>query len=895
MTLRRFITISLLIIMIGTVSVGANYLYNFDLNSFREEIETIASERISKPISLGKAHFSIKHGPAFAFDSVKIGSPEDNFSLNVEKVFFRLKTLPLLFGEILFSEILLEEPDVAIRIQKEESKPARLLIDERLFTGELVNSLRIHNGTVRITDVRGSGQPEKLVIENIRLSINDLALEQTGRINAKATIVHLGVSSPLTIEGEYSPAKANADWTEAVYRFELNAKHLDAKKLNSWLNAQQAAFSLRGYADLNLQFDGEAQKGVNFAAKLTGEKLDLVTASTETAPTKISEATLGGRIRYDRETATLEGVSFILETGRGRLEIKNQSRLSLTGRMLNSIVSEGQLSARLSTANKSSTPAFFSHNFTAAYKINLSRTKTGWQTTNSEFSLPGIEAKFHGHWNSNDDQYFSLKVDIPDVALTAVTALMPGLSRLNLTGKIDAQLNLDGSATRPLHTVGSLKLSDVHLAIPGPLADLNKLNGSIRINNANLSAKALQAELGNSPISVDLELPDLANPDVTLHVLSDSIRADELIFTSQTRYLKHIDGIVRLADSTVFLGPIYVKMDGGTDATVNGTVKNFAAVEVYLDIQGRHGNIDEIIGLWENTHPKPVTVRPTSKHKVRLTIDIDTESGQISGMPFDRATSQIVLRDDAIVIGPIRFRLEDGEGIGQVLLIKQQDGSSLLKISGTAKNVAAQTVYHQLLKRRGLVSGRLSGDFYLEGIAGKQFLPTSLGAFSMQIDDGRLYKLTGLAKVLHILNLYPLLTENVKGKGLPYKTITFNADLNRGILATEDFLLHGDIMNLSMAGNYDLINSTVNFDMAAMPLRTVDSLISHIPIAGWLLTGKQKALVVAHFNMTGSADDPDIESVPLESVTTPVLGILKRVFTFPVKIITDPEEVLINK
>ena len=68
------------------------------------------------------------------------------------------------------------------------------------------------------------------------------------------------------------------------------------------------------------------------------------------------------------------------------------------------------------------------------------------------------------------------------------------------------------------------------------------------------------------------------------------------------------------------------------------------------------------------------------------------------------------------------------------------------------------------------------------------------------IEDGRLYKLTALAKILHILNLYPLLTENVKGKGLPYETISFNTNLNRGILATEDFLMHGDIMNLSMTG-----------------------------------------------------------------------------------------------
>lgn len=61
----------------------------------------------------------------------------------------------------------------------------------------------------------------------------------------------------------------------------------------------------------------------------------------------------------------------------------------------------------------------------------------------------------------------------------------------------------------------------------------------------------------------------------------------------------------------------------------------------------------------------------------------------------------------------------------------------------------------------------------------------------MKIEDGRLQKLTGLAKILQILNLYPILTENVQGKGLPYDTISFNTDLSHGTLATEDFLLKG--------------------------------------------------------------------------------------------------------
>lgn len=46
-----------------------------------------------------------------------------------------------------------------------------------------------------------------------------------------------------------------------------------------------------------------------------------------------------------------------------------------------------------------------------------------------------------------------------------------------------------------------------------------------------------------------------------------------------------------------------MKMDGGTEVTVNGTVKNFTSADIELDIKGKHGNIDEIIALWQNDHP----------------------------------------------------------------------------------------------------------------------------------------------------------------------------------------------------------------------------------------------------------------------------------------------------
>ena len=335
-------------------------------------------------------------------------------------------------------------------------------------------------------------------------------------------------------------------------------------------------------------------------------------------------------------------------------------------------------------------------------------------------------------------------------------------------------------------------------------------------------------------------------------------------------------------------------MDGGAEATVNGTVKNFTAADLELDIKGRHWNVDKIIALWQNDHPIPLIKDPVVLGSLK--IDISTDSGQISGMHFEQATSQIVRRNSSLVIGPIHFQVGSGEGLGQVLVVDQDDGSSLLKISANLKNFDAQIVHQQILKRNGLVSGRLNADFYLEGMTGKQFLPTSLGTFTIEIKDGQLHELNGISKVLHILNIYPILTENIGDKGLPFDTISFNTKLDKGILSTEDLLLKGDIMNLSMTGEHNLISNTVNYDLGAMPLRSVDNILTHIPIAGWLLTGgSQNALVVVHFKITGNADDPDVKAAPIESLTAPVIGILKRAFTFPVKIITDPMKVIINK
>jgi uncharacterized protein involved in outer membrane biogenesis len=899
MSIRRFFLISILTILLGSTILGGVYLYTFDLNSFRTEIETLASEKLARPLTLGKAHLSLKHGPAFAFDQVKIGTAEDDIFLTVDKLFFRVQALPLLSGKVLFSEILLENPDFTVRANRPKSKKTPNQTDQnlRFFSEDPIKSLRVINGKIHLSGINVHGQSEEIRIENLRFNIDDFSFVSAGSIKASATLIYRGVRSPFSLNGNYNPDQKTTTWLDTFYQVQLNIDNLSAKKLTDKLQTDQSDITLKGLFDLNLKAEGIPGKGVTFSSTLTGKNLNLLTTSP--SPLVISAAQMDGFIQYKGDTLTLKDIRVSLETGPGHLESKHQIQATLSDNRVIRISSRGNISSTRSKSNSEPSPPFYDQSLATSYQAVFTRTEFGENSVQGDLLFPGIKLLFDSQWHDDEKYPFDLTFDVTDASTIAVTDLLPQfdqIKKLNLYGRFGAHLKLSGANGKITKTTGNLDLDDVHLAIPGPLADLSELNGSIQIDNQTITAKSLQANLGVSPITIDLTIPDFKSSDVTLHVLADSIRADALVFPSTKHYLRQVDGVVKLAENAVILGPIYVKMDGGTDATVSGTIRNFSAAEIDLDIKGRHGNIDEIIGLWSHDNDLPAPPPPEhKKHPGSLTIDIVTDSGQISGMPFEHATSQIVRRNKTLDIGPIHFKNGEGSGIGRVLIENQDDGHSKLKISGDLKDIDANAVYNQLLKRQGLVSGKLSGDFYLEGLSGKKFLPTSSGTFTVQIDDGRLHKLTGLSKILHVLNLYPLLTENVQGKGLPYKKITFNAKLAKGILSSEDFLMAGDIMNLSLTGQYNIIESKVDFDLAAMPLRSVDSILSRIPIAGWLLTGDQKSLVIAYFKMTGNAADPDVTSVPLDSVTTPVIGILKRVFSFPVKIVTDPGKAILNQ
>jgi hypothetical protein len=59
--------------------------------------------------------------------------------------------------------------------------------------------------------------------------------------------------------------------------------------------------------------------------------------------------------------------------------------------------------------------------------------------------------------------------------------------------------------------------------------------------------------------------------------------------------------------------------------------------------------------------------------------------------------------------------------------------------------------------------------------------------------------------------------------------------------------------------------------------------LSHLPIAGYIITGKDKAFLSYIYEVKGELDDPKIEAVPIKGLGENFLGIIQRLLETPMR------------
>jgi len=123
----------------------------------------------------------------------------------------------------------------------------------------------------------------------------------------------------------------------------------------------------------------------------------------------------------------------------------------------------------------------------------------------------------------------------------------------------------------------------------------------------------------------------------------------------------------------------------------------------------------------------------------------------------------------------------------------------------------------------------------------------------------------------------------LKTRGLPFHGITADFQIKDGVATTDDFLVDSDAMRITGIGQIDLAKNQIDAKIGVHPLVAIDVVLSKIPIAGYILTGKDKAFLSFVYEVKGDLDEPKIEAIPAKSLGEGIAGIIKRLLETPVR------------
>jgi hypothetical protein len=302
------------------------------------------------------------------------------------------------------------------------------------------------------------------------------------------------------------------------------------------------------------------------------------------------------------------------------------------------------------------------------------------------------------------------------------------------------------------------------------------------------------------------------------------------------------------------------------------------------------GNILAGISDRKKNAAQKLDVRDTSGKGLPYEMDLEVfvDAGRLKNLRFGPFHALARLKDGQFAIE--RGRLDFPTGLAAVESSEETGGSRryqgylrfddlplgpLLDALGAGEMGA---VVEGPLDVAGYVYGR-GGDF-------SGLVDSMRGNMALEAGPGIIRKSNVMSQVLQLLNIKNILTLDFSdiNQGIPFDLMEGYFHVENGTVRTDDFILKSPVLNAASTGKLSLRDQTVDAKLAVQPFGTVDSLVSKIPIAGYILTGKEKSLVSYSFDVTGSVRDPKVTYVPLVDLPASFFGYIKRILLTPARI-----------
>ena len=276
------------------------------------------------------------------------------------------------------------------------------------------------------------------------------------------------------------------------------------------------------------------------------------------------------------------------------------------------------------------------------------------------------------------------------------------------------------------------------------------------------------------------------------------------------------------------------------------------------------------------------------KHKaIEIHAKISIKKGKIRGFSFAPLKADLVLKNGRIYLTHCEFRSSHAEMRLSGNFKEKPIPETIFHTYIKMVDQPAEEIFRAFGKKEAPLFGKLDFEayFYSKGEDWQGMLSNLTGSANILIKDGRIKKSNMFIKILEILSInkvFERVPADMEKKGFYFKSMGCSGIIDKGVFSTDNFLLKSPIFNGAGAGSIDLTSNQLDGSIGIAPFKTVDSIVSHIPLLGHILTGKNKAFITYYFQIHGSITEPEVKYVPFKNLGKGTIRMIKKLLLAPV-------------
>jgi uncharacterized protein YhdP len=496
--------------------------------------------------------------------------------------------------------------------------------------------------------------------------------------------------------------------------------------------------------------------------------------------------------------------------------------------------------------------------------------------------------------------HLALDIKSNQFQVNELATMIPRAHKYQAAGKLLAAIHGESwnNDLADLRWRGNILCADFSFKPGEQIKTVSNLTGSIEFNGETLETSQLAARLGNSTINAKGKLVGFTNPALSLVFSSPSLDPADFGLKSPQKELRltKVQGNIALKDDNLQIKSFAAQLNNSV-VNLKGTIEDLHNPRIEVSVASPYLELEDLVlaGSLERIRVKEVLSAPLA---LKATFQVDR--GKARGIDFEKLNSTVQLENNILYLQPLACSALDGHISGKVRIDFGANGAPRYQLSYKLNEVSAELFMKAAGVRKQQITGTmtLQGELTAKGKTGDEIKKTALGSTKIQLEEGSIRKFAIFSKIFSILNISQLLKfqlPDMVAGGMPYNEITATLAIKDGMISCNDLYVDSDALNISAVGKVDLVKDELDATIGVKPLQTVDKVVSHIPIVGWILTGKNKTLVTAYFEAKGKLEDPTVTAIPVRSMAKGVFDIFKRVFQLPGKMITDTGEVFIGK